>query len=177
MIYQTRFNGMSKVQKMVFMSMLISAALVLSYFERMLIGNIFPIQGAKLGLANIITLVSIVFLRFPEAFTVVILRIILGSFFIGTGISLFMSFAGGILSFLVMALLVKTMNKVFSIIIISVIGAITHSIGQIIVAGIIIENINIIYYLPLLVIISTITGVAIGIAVNLLITYMKKAFI
>ncbi|TCK90494.1 heptaprenyl diphosphate synthase [Natranaerovirga hydrolytica] len=175
MKYQTRVQKMTKVQKMVLISMLISIALVLSYFERMIIGP-FPVPGAKLGLANIITLLSILLLNFNESFTVVIVRIILGSFFTGASGFLY-SLAGGLLSFIVMFILYKFFNKYLTVIAISVIGSVFHNVGQILMAGLIIQNFRIIYYLPHLFIIGVVTGLAIGVIVNMLYSYLKTHYL
>ena len=71
------------------------------------------------------------------------------------------SFAGGILSFIIMILLKKT--KKFSLVGISVSGGVGHNMGQIIVAAFVLETGALIYYLPFLLVIGTVAGVIIGI--------------
>lgn len=157
---------MKNTRKMVLLSVLVSQALVLHVIERMIPVPI-PIPGVKLGLANVISLFTIVIFGWKEAMLVVFLRTTLGSFF-GGGISSFLySFTGGIISTIVMALMYKYFNKVFSIIAISVVGAVFHNIGQIFIASLVVSNANLFYWLPVLLISAVITGIFIGITVQL----------
>lgn len=174
MRFHSKVSKMSKVRKMVFIAMLIALALVLSYFEKMIPLNL-TIQGAKLGLSNIVTLTSLFFLTLPEAFILVILRVILGAIFVGSVSGFLYSLAGGLLSFFVMYFLVNTAKNFLSIISISVVGAITHNIGQVIMASFIIENFGIIvYYLPQFFLTGIITGILVGFVVKYLLEYLKQ---
>lgn len=166
-------SKLSKTQKLIFISLLLAQALVLSYIERLIPLN-FSVPGAKLGLANIITLTSIYFLNFKEASILVILRTILTAFITGSISGFLYSFSGAILSFLVMYLLLVIGKDKFSIIGISVIGAIFHNIGQLLMAGFIIQNFNIIFYLPFLMITGVATGVLVGFTSKYLLNAMKK---
>ena len=78
----------------------------------------------------------------------------------GSGMSVIYSLAGGILSFFSM-LLLKHTGK-FSIVGVSLFGGTTHNIGQLLVAAAVIENMKLFYYLPVLVIAGTVTGILIG---------------
>lgn len=156
---------MKDTRKMVILSLLVSQALVLHVIERM-IPVLIPVQGIKLGLANIISLFTIIIFGWKEAMLVVFLRTMLGSFF-GGGVSSFLySFTGGIISTIAMALLFKYGKKVFSIIAISVVGAVFHNIGQILVASMVVSNTNLFFYLPILLISAVITGIFIGLTVQ-----------
>lgn len=157
---------MKNTRKMVLLSVLVSQALVLHVIERMIPVPI-PIPGVKLGLANVISLFTIVIFGWKEAMLVVFLRTMLGSFF-GGGVSSFLySFTGGIISTIAMALLYKYFKNVFSIIAISVVGAVFHNAGQIWIASMVVSNANIFYWLPVLLISGVITGIFIGITVQL----------
>ena len=156
---------MKSTKKMVILSLLVSQALVLHVIERMIPVPI-PVPGIKLGLANVISLFTIIIFGWKEAALVVFLRTILGSFF-GGGVSSFLySFAGGMISTIVMALLYKYFKKVFSIIAISVVGAVFHNIGQILIASMVVSNVNLFFYLPVLLISAVITGIFIGMTVQ-----------
>ncbi|OGO77945.1 MAG: heptaprenyl diphosphate synthase [Clostridiales bacterium GWB2_37_7] len=163
---------MKNTKKMVLLSVLVSQALVLYVIERMIPVPI-PVPGIKLGLANVISLFTIIIFGWKEAVLVVFLRTILGSFF-GGGISSFLySFTGGIISILAMAVLYKYFGKMFSIIAISVIGAVFHNIGQILVASLVVSNANLFFYLPILLISAVITGIFIGMIVQLTMKPLK----
>lgn len=166
-------SKLSKTQKLIFISLLLAQALVLSYIERLIPLN-FSVPGAKLGLANIITLTSIYFLNFKEASILVILRTILTTFVTGSISGFLYSFSGAILSFLVMYLLLVIGKDKFSIIGISVVGSIFHNIGQLLMAGFIMQNFNIIFYLPFLMISGVATGILVGFTSKYLLDTMKK---
>ncbi|MGN0350496.1 MAG: Gx transporter family protein [Roseburia sp.] len=142
------------------MGVFIALALICSYIES-LIPFYFGIPGVKLGLTNIVVVIMLYTVGEKEAFGISMLRIVLAGFLFGNMFSILYSLAGGILSFCVMYIVKKT--KLLGVIPVSVCGGISHNIGQIIVAAIVVENYNIFYYVPALLIAGTITGFLIGI--------------
>lgn len=163
---------MSKTNKMVLMGILVSQALILHLIERMIPVPV-PVPGIKLGLANAISLMAIVFFGTKEALVVVALRTFLGSVF-GGGVSAFIySLIGGCVSALAMAIMYKRFRNLFSLPAISVVGAIFHNVGQILVASLIVQNMKLFYYLPVLLISAVITGLFIGFAVQYTLKPMK----
>lgn len=143
------------------LSMLLSISVVLGLIESLIpMNGIAP--GIKLGLANIVIVFSIYELSFKDALYISILRVILIGI-LRTGlfsISFFFSLSGALFSLGSMFLAKKFTNM--SIVGVSVIGAIFHSIGQILIGCIFLSNISIIYYLPILLISSIITGIIVG---------------
>lgn len=163
---------MSRTKKMVLLGILVSQALILHLVER-LIPVPLPVPGIKLGLANAISLITIVFFGPREALTVVAVRTLLGSVF-GGGISSFIySIIGGVISTAAMAVMYKKYRSLFSLPAISVVGAIFHNVGQILVASLIIRNARLFYYLPLLLISAMVTGLFVGFAVQYSLRPMK----
>jgi len=152
---------MSKLQRYVFLSLLTAGAMILSIIEG-IIPLPFIAPGAKLGLANIVTLTVIVIFGFKDAILVVVLRCILMMFVAGNPISFIYSISSGIISVIVMYISLKYMNKYFSLIGISVLGAITHNASQITVAAIMFENLSMYTYLPIMSLISIFTGCFVG---------------
>jgi len=65
-------------RKTIFLSLLVSFGIVLHIIENM-IPVPFPVPGAKLGLANIISLIAISFYGLKEGLIVSILRCIIGA--------------------------------------------------------------------------------------------------
>jgi Predicted membrane protein len=59
---------------------------------------------------------------------------------------------------------------------VSVAGGIVHNIGQLLIAMAVVENLNLIYYAPVLLISGALTGLVIGVLSNVLLPVMKKAF-
>jgi len=153
---------------------LISQALVLSIIESWIQIPV-PVPGVKLGLANIITVVVIVYFGFREALTVVVVRCVLTSFFGGGGwMFFFFSAAGGILSTMIMSILYKTGRNKFSLTGISIAGAITHNIGQLLVAVFFMRDLAVAVYLPVLLVSGCIMGFFVGFVSNLLVNALKK---
>lgn len=120
----------------------------------------FPIPGIKLGLANVITLTSIVWLGKKDALAVLLLRIVLGSIFTGNMITLVYSAVGGLTAYAAMIAAVAILKNIVAA---SVVGAMGHNIGQIAAAAVISHTVQILYYLPILIISGVLTGLFTGI--------------
>lgn len=157
-------------KKIAFLGVFIALALICSYVES-LIPFYLGIPGVKLGLTNIVVVIMLYTVGEKEAFAVSVLRIILAGFLFGNLFSILYSLAGGLLSFLVMYLIKKF--QLLGIVPVSVCGGISHNIGQIIVAAFVVENYNIFYYIPVLLIAGTITGFLIGIVGQEIILRLK----
>lgn len=164
---------MNKTIKIATYGLLIALAFILSYIETLIPLN-FTIPGMKLGLANLVVIVALYGMGGKEAFTLSMLRIVLVSLSFGNLSSMAFSIAGGFLSYLAMVLFKKF--KLFSMTGVSIIGGVTHNIGQIVVAIFVVENINIIYHLPILLISGAVTGTLIGIVGALILNRIKKQF-
>lgn len=135
-------------------------ALILSYVE-MLIPINFGIPGAKLGLANLIIVIVLYKTDWKEALLLSVTRIVLAGFIFGNMFSILYSLAGGILSLAVQAVLKKQGS--FSVAGVSIAGGVSHNIGQLIVAMIVVETYQVGYYLPVLLISGLLTGLLIGV--------------
>lgn len=134
--------------------------LILSYVE-MLIPINFGIPGAKLGLANLIIVIVLYKTDWKEALLLSVTRIVLAGFIFGNMFSILYSLAGGILSLAVQAVLKKQGS--FSVAGVSIAGGVSHNIGQLIVAMIVVETYQVGYYLPVLLISGLLTGLLIGV--------------
>ncbi len=162
------------MRKFTRLSMLLALAVVLNIVETMVPFFSGYIPGLKLGLANTIVLLVLYVYSFKEALYISFLRVLLVSI-LRTGlfsIAFWFSLSGSILSIFMMLLFKKT--KLFSIIGVSIIGSIFHSIGQIIVAMLLIDTTSIMYYLPLLLIFSVPTGIMVGLISKQLVNRYEK---
>lgn len=146
-------------------------ALIFSYVETLIPIN-FGIPGIKLGLANLIIIIALYKMSVKEAYALSVVRIVLAGFMFGNLFSIIYSLAGGILSLSVMALLKKT-DK-FSLFGISMAGGVFHNVGQLIVAILVMENLNIAYYMPVLLISGLITGFVIGLVAGEMLKRLTK---
>lgn len=150
-----------EIKKISRLSMLLALSVALNIIETFvpLFNGIIP--GLKLGLANIVILISLYIYGFKDTLLLSVLRV----FIVGilrTGLfsmSFFFSLSGAILSIFMM-FVAKKFSKL-SIIGISIVGSLSHTIGQILIA-VIFYNINMIYYMALSLILSIPTGIIIG---------------
>ncbi|HHV62585.1 MAG TPA: Gx transporter family protein [Firmicutes bacterium] len=153
--------------------LLVALSLVL-YIVEGLIPVPFIVPGAKLGLANIVTVVALAMLGPRDAFVIVTLRTFLASLITGNLTSFWFSLAGAILSTLVMSLAYIRFREAFSLAGISILGGIFHNIGQLFVASIVVGTYGIYSYLPLLLVAGTCTGYFVGLAASLIIQAMRS---
>lgn len=158
-------------KKVAMAGMFTALAMIFSYVEVLIPINL-GIPGMKLGLANLVVVVTLYTMGVPMAFAVSMIRIMLVSMTFGSFSAMLYSMAGGILSFCGMALLKKVPN--FSVIGVSLLGGVLHNTGQLLVAMAVVENINLIAYLSPLMIAGMVTGILIGIVSAQVIPRIKK---
>ncbi len=143
------------------LSLFCAAAILLGYVES-LIPSLTAIPGVKLGLPNLAIVAALYLWSWREAALVSGVRIVVIALLFGNLFSFCFSLAGGILSLLVMALVKKT--GWFDCTGVSLAGAISHNIGQIAAAALLVEDLRIAYYfIPL-----AIAGLAAGVLIGLL---------
>ncbi len=147
-------------------------AMILAYVE-IITPPLFPaVPGIKMGLPNIV-IVFLLYRRGPVLAAVVsLLRIVLVNLLFSNAVSLLYSLAGGILSLLVMVLLRRI--RVFSTVGVSVAGAVTHNVGQILMAMLLLDTTELGYYLAILAVTGTVAGVLIGLCGSLLVNRIPK---
>lgn len=164
-------------RKMVNIALLITFAVVIHTVEAF-IPIPLPVPGAKLGLANIITLLTLIVYDFKSGLMVAVIRSILGSIFIGNFLSFgfLFSLSGALLSTVVMALFLplERSHKI-SLVSVSILGAVSHNTAQVVAAAFLIGNFYIIAtYLPILLVLALPTGFFTGLATQYLQKTMKK---
>ena len=161
-------NTKKQIQLLTLLSMLTAAALILSYAESVL-PPVFPtVPGIKIGLPNIITVFVLYRMGISPAFLLSILRISLAALLFGNPISFVYSLAGSILSISIMVLL-KRIDAV-SAVGVSVAGGIFHNVGQILAAMLILGTAKIGYYLVILAVTGTLSGLFVGLCGALMIS-------
>ncbi len=150
----------------------IALAMIMSYIKS-LIPISFGIPGVKLGLANLCVLTCLYVLHPVYVFVILFLRVLLSSIMFGNMAAFIYSIAGGILSFFVLLLLKKTGK--FSAVGVSVAGGVSHNIGQLIVAMLVVETYGVIWYLPVLLLSGTLTGLLIGAGSSAVLKYLRHS--
>lgn len=158
-------------KKIPYYGLFAALAILMGYVE-MMIPIPIPIPGVKLGLANVIVIITMYFMDTKGAFFISLIRVLLSGLLFAGFAGLLYSLAGAMLSFAVMALLKKTGK--FSIIGVSLAGGVFHNVGQIIVAALVVENVKMAYYLPFLLVSGVVTGILIGIVAKTALGYLKR---
>lgn len=165
---------MSKTFRIVFISILVSQALALYTVESM-IPVPFIAPGAKLGLTNLITVIALYTSNSKkDVFLIIIIRLLLSTMFSGNLSTFMYSAAGAILSYFAMVSIKSIGKEKISIIGVSAVGAFTHNLSQLLVGSVVIQNIGVMLYLPILAVAGVGTGIFIGITSNFVVQHMSK---
>lgn len=162
----------NKTKHLALLSIFTALALVLSFVESQL-PPIYPsIPGIKLGLPNIVIIYSLYRLSPTHTISISLIRVFIVSLLFGNAVMLAYSLSGALLSFLTM-LFLKKIGK-FSCVGVSVIGAVTHNLGQIMVAILLLDTLQIGYYMTVLAITGVIAGILVGLTASILIKRTKN---
>lgn len=149
------------------LSLLTAAALIIFIIE-LQIPSPFVIPGIKLGLSNIITVYAVYRYRAFEAFSVLIVRILLGSIFSGNLTALIYSLSGGLLCFLGMLVFKRFIDE-RHLWISSVFGAVLHNTGQIAAALLLLQTPQILMYYPFLLLAGCLSGAFTGLCAQIIV--------
>ena len=150
---------MTKTKRLSYVTMLSALSIVINLFESWFIP---PVQfGIRFGLANIISLITIELFGIKELLIVNIMRILIGSLLRGIifGSPFWISFGGILLSTIIIIILHKLKT---SLSFTSIMSAIFHSLGQVLIVSFIYRQSNVMMILPILLISSILTGCLTG---------------
>ena len=164
---------MNKNKRLIYISLLAAQGVVITMLERAIPFPFAFAPGAKLGLANIITLLAIFTLPYKDSFKVVWMRLLISTLLGGTLSTFLYSFAGAFLSYGGMLLVRLLGPKRVSMIGISATGGILHNVGQLAMASLIAQSFSVMLYLPILSITGIFSGVAVGVAANYLLEHVS----
>ena len=159
---------MSRLQKIIFISLLVAQGVVIGLIENMIPYPFAFAPGAKLGLANLITIIALFTMPKRDSFLLIWLRLILTTLLGGTVSTFLYSMSGSLLSYFGMLLVKQLGPKRVSIIGISAAGGFLHNVGQLVTASWIAQSWSVMLYLPVLEFFGILSGIAIGIAANYL---------
>ncbi|MFY9114509.1 MAG: Gx transporter family protein [Dethiobacteria bacterium] len=158
---------MRSTVKITNLAMLLTFAVVIHFVEN-LIPLPIPVPGAKIGLANIITLLTLLLYGLRSGLVIAAGRSLLGSLLAGgfMGFGFWLSFVASIVSCTIMALFIPLLRRGnITAVSISIIGAVFHNLTQLTVAAVIMQNAVLFQgYFPLLVLVALPTGLLTGVA-------------
>ena len=156
---------MPKTRKLTLMALLTAIALTIFVIENQIPAPV-PIPGVKLGLANIITLITMKLLGKKEAGAVLLVRILMGAMFAGSPSTLLFSAAGGLLTVDLFG-----ENQLW---IVSALAGLAHNAGQLLACVLVVKTPGVFAYAPVLAASGVITGVFTGLAAQALLKALKK---
>ena len=147
-------------------------ALVLSFLESLLPALPFLPPGAKPGLANIVTMFAACTLGLPSALYIVVIKALFALLTRGVT-AFFMSLCGGLLSAAAMYLLFKAKGRI-GLIGISVISALMHNFGQLIVSFFLVGSAAVFGYAPFLLLFGIVSGILTGVIFRIILPAVDK---
>lgn len=144
-----------KTRRLVTLAMLLTMSILLQLVEPALP---LPVPGVKLGLANIMGLITLYLYSYKEMLAVNLLRVLLASLLRGTllGTAFWLSLSGVLLSTLAVILFKKITP--LSPIGLSCASSVFHCLGQILAIMVIWESMYMLSYLPIMWVLSVPTG-------------------
>ena len=146
-----------------------------------MIESLFPplfLPGAKMGISNVFSLLTLIVLGPTEAFVLVLVRTTLGSIFTGNMSTLLYSMTAGVVSVAVSTILVEFVYPKVSIVAISVVAAVMHNLTQNLVFCLISETPEMFAYMPWLALLGVVAGIIVGFAVWFILrTVPTKVFV
>ncbi len=163
----------NNTKKTVFLGLAASVTLILSYVESLLPPLVAAVPGVKMGLPNIMIIFLLYRFGWKEAAAVSLVRLFAVALLFGNVMTLAYSFAGALLSLILMTLFKKW--GVFSMVGVSIIGGVTHNLGQILVAMLVMQTREIGYYMIVLAVTGTIAGILVGLAGMLTLKYTRHS--
>lgn len=150
---------------------LTAAALVCCYLE-LLIPLPVTVPGVKLGLGNIVILMALERLGAKAGFFLMFIKVIASTLLFANLQMLVFSLAGGLLSWAVMALAVR--SGAFSTVATSVLGGIAHNGGQLIAVAALLSGRVALVNMPVLAVSGVLCGAAVGVAARLVLRALPQ---
>jgi heptaprenyl diphosphate synthase len=164
---------MTKLQNKIYISMLVAQGVIIGLIENMIPYPFAFAPGAKLGLANLITIIAIFTMSKRDSFFLICMRLVLTTLLGGTISTFFYSASGALLSYAGMLLVKQLGPKRVSIIGISAAGGFLHNVGQLLTTSFFAQSWAPMLYLPFLSFFGLLSGIAIGIAANYLLRHVQ----
>lgn len=168
---QDKFN----VKRLAIMAALCGLSIILGYVEAIIPIN-FGIPGVKLGLANLVTVIMIFLdsynLKFGEILSICLVRILIVGFLFGNMYGIIYSLCGGLVS-LISMFLISRFNK-FGVLGVSSLGGLTHNVAQLFVAMLVVDELKLVYYLPILLLSGSVFGALLGVLSTLILKRLER---
>ena len=150
----------NRVQKLTRLAMLLALGVLLNYAEVVLLPTAFITPGVKLGIANTVGLIVLYYFDDRTYFFYGMMRILLTSLFTGFGFNFLIALSGWLVASIVV-ILIHQFNRL-SIFGLSMMAAVFHGVGQILMVAVLYQSIYMINYLPVLLVSGLIAGLLVA---------------
>lgn len=163
---------MKQTKRLTLLAVLTAAALCVFVLEAQL-PPLTPVPGIKLGLANVFTLFALYLLDAKSALALLLVRVVLGGFVTGQVSAMGYSLCGGLLSYLALLLFYRRIpgKQLWAL---SILSALAHNLGQLLLASVVMGTFAIFWYAPILFLAAMITGAFTGLTAQMVLKHWKK---
>ncbi len=163
----------NKTYKLAFSAVLLATAIALHVVE-----NSLPvpqnIPGMKLGLSNIVTIITLFTMTRKESVLFIVLRTMITTLFYNGPTAFLFSLTGALLSFIVMISIIQFLPNQFSIISMSIVGAIAHNFGQVLLSSLLLKNMALLGYYPFIMLSAIGSGFFTGIISERILDFLRS---
>lgn len=159
--------------KIALYGLLIALAVVLGYVES-LVPIYLGAPGVKLGLANLVTMISLYCMGLRETMVINGARILFTGFTFGPPSTIIFGAAGAALSLLVMYMCKK--YHFFGMVGVSILGGVAHNVGQFLMAAFVVHTFGVFSYLPVLLAAGTVAGALVGLLGGIIVSRVSGVF-
>lgn len=157
----------SRTRRVALSGLLVAIMLILGFVEsRLPIASFLKVSipGIKLGLSNSVLVFALYALGIPNAFLLMLLKVVLSGLLFGGVSAMLYAFAGGLVSLIVMSVLRKMQGV--HVVVVSMAGGAAHNAGQVALAMCIMETDALLYYMAVLMVIGLASGALTGICAS-----------
>jgi heptaprenyl diphosphate synthase len=160
-----------KVSQLTRLSVLLALGVMINYMEAVLLPTAWLVPGVKLGLANTMAIIVLFLYGRKQYIALGFLRVVMTSLLTGFGFNFFIGFSGWAFATLVMVL--ATYAEQLSIYGLSLVAALAHAIGQVMMVTVLYQSPYMMNYLPLLAVTSLVAGIVVAYISALIIQRIK----
>ncbi len=153
-----------KTKEIARVGLLCAVAAVLGYIESLLPPFV-PVQGFKIGLANIAVMLTLYLYGTKQAAFVVLVKVLVTSLWFAAPSTFIYSFFGGALALFAMSAAKRLGLSTLGV---GIAGGVFHNVGQLLTACIILKSFGTLYLAPILLPLGIVSGAVVGVIVALI---------
>lgn len=161
-----------RVRDVALRGVLAALAVIIGYLEQFIPLPV-AAPGVKLGLANVVTVAVLYLMGWRAALSVSVARVLMSGLAFSGLSAMMYALAGALAALAAMAPMARC--RAFSIVGVSVMGALMHNAAQYALAAAIVKTAGLMSYLPVLMISGTLTGMATGVVAHILVARLGGA--